>query len=145
MPPFLMLIAVGFVVLLVMFGHNPMDKVRAEREKYGKDPLAREINKFNEERSKKASGMTKYTPPPGATTYRLPPNQAQILPQKGFNAAGGEELVRPAPDVPMSDWDNPYPAHMMAPRPGFGDTGGNNVILPNNESGATSLVPGAPR
>ncbi len=142
MPPFLMLIAIAFVVLMVMFGNNPVDKWRAESEKYGKDPLAREINKFNEEKSKKGGEMTKYTPPPGSLTYRLPPEQAQIPARNIFNTPGSEnELVRPAPDVPITEWDSPYPSHMLAPKSSLGvSSGGNTIPL---KKGGTSLMPGS--
>ena len=138
MPPFLMLLAVAFVVIMVMFGNNPVDKWRAEQEKYGRDPLAREINKFNDERSKKGGTVNKYTPPPGSTTYRLPPDQAQLLPRP-LTSPDGEQMVRPAPDVPPDQWSNPYPSYMMAPRDP-GAAVGNAVVYP--QGGGTSLMPG---
>lgn len=140
MPPFLMLLAVAFVVLMVMFGNNPMDKWRAEQEKYGKDPLTRDIKKFNEERAKKGGGgMTQYKPPPGATTFRLPPNQAQIPAPNPFNTPDADKLVRPAPEIPMSQWDSPYPKHMLAPPPGAPISQQNNMPP---ATGGTSLMPG---
>lgn len=141
MPPMLMLIAVIFVLLMVAFGNNPVDQWRAEREKYGNDPIARQINKFNEENAKK--GMTKYTPPEGSTTYRLPPDQAQIPPANLFDKSrDAGELVRPAPDVPVSEWNNQYPSYMMAPNTGL-SAPGNNIVPPRE--GGTSLVPGGRR
>ncbi len=149
MPPFLMLLAVAFVVLMVMFGNNPMDKIRAEREKYGRDPLARDIKKFNEERGKKSMG-TAYKPPPGATLYRLPPNQAQLRPSQNVTMPGEETLVRPAPDIPIDQWEDPTPSYLTSPvGTGIGNAGmntgitprGDNVVMPRKGSG-TSLMPG---
>ncbi|MDX2073955.1 MAG: hypothetical protein SFX19_06285 [Alphaproteobacteria bacterium] len=136
MPPFLMLIGIVFVVLMVMFGNNPVDRWRAEREKYGKDPLARQINKFNENRGKNGNAE-KYTPPPGSTIYRLPPSEAQITAGNPLDPRDGEKLVRPAPDVPVDQWDSPYPAYMLAPSL----TNPNNIVVPP-ANGGTSLMPG---
>lgn len=137
-----MLILVIFVVIMVAFGNNPVDEWRAEREKYGKDPLAREINKFNEEKSKKGGGGVKYTPPPGSQTYRLPADQAQIPARNVFNTPGGEDgLVRPAPEAPISEWNNPNPAHMRTPTAGLGTSPANNTIP--LKKGGTSLMPGS--
>jgi len=134
-----MLLAVAFVVLMVMFGNNPVDEWRAEQLKYGKDPFVREINKFNEEKSQ--SGTTDpYKPPPGATLYRLPPGEGVIPKEKPYSVPGHEEAVRPAPDIPISQWDSPYPNHMIAPNTGYNSGMQNNVILP--ETGGTSIVPG---
>ena len=133
-----MLLIVVFTVIMVMMGDSPMDKWRKEQEKYGKDPLAREINKFNEEQGKHASGSGKYTPPPGATVYRLPQSEAVIVPSHKLSSSPGEEdLVRPAPDIPPEQWDSGYPAHMMAPQQGTK----NEVMAPGKNSG-TSLIPG---
>lgn len=135
-----MLIAIVFVVLLVMFGNNPVDRWRAEREKYGSDPLAREINKFNEEQSKKGTVSRQYKPPPGSLTYRLPPDQAQIPASNPFTIPGDEEhMVHPAPDVPIEEWSSPYPQYMLAPRNGTDNALGNNT--PRNSG--TSLMPGS--
>lgn len=141
MPPFLMLICVIFAVLMVMFGNNPVEKWEAERLKYGKDPLAREINKFNEEREKKSgfSASEGYKPPPGATLYKLPPSQAQLRPYKAPvvpGMTGGEApSVKPAPDIPMSEWGSAaYPGYMYAP-------GTQQGGLPRLQGG-TSIVPG---
>ncbi len=154
MPPLLMLIGIAFVVLMVMFGNNPLDQWRIEEEKYGKDPLERQINKFNEERMKKGTGtvVTKYKPPPGSTVYYLPPDQAPIPPRNLFNTPnmGEDELVHPAPDVPIDQWNNPYPSYMYAPR---GDAGSNTGYTPPGSGTAvgrapgtgTSLVPGSPQ
>lgn len=145
MPPFLMLLGVAFVVLMVMFGNNPVEKWKAEQQKYGKDPLAREINKMNDEKNKKGK-IEKYRPPPGATTYRLPPNQAQLMPSNPFTMPGEDELVHPAPDVPMSEWDSPYPSHMLSPNSNSNyninpNIEGSTPVLPNKNRG-TSLLPG---
>lgn len=114
MPPILMLVMVIAVVLLVAMGKNPLDQLRAEQEKYGKDPLTREINKFNEEKTKKnmktMGGELKYTPPEGAKVYRLPPSQV-IRPVNNNPMAVGLERAPPAPppEIPMSDWGKtPY-------------------------------------
>jgi hypothetical protein len=141
MPPFLMLIAIVFVVIMVVFGHNPLDEWRAEQEKYGRDPLVREINKFNEEKSKKGGMVNKYKPPPGATVYRLPPNQMQIAPRNLTNSTDSEQMVRPAPDVPITQWGSSYPAYMLPPKPGTDPTQENGAVFPRG--GATSLMPGA--
>lgn len=133
MPPILMLIAIVFVVGMVMFGNNPMDKWKAEAEKYGKDPLARQINKFNEERAKGGTVMTPYTPPPGATLYRLPPDQAQLpSAMNPYKLPGQEEKsIRPAPDIPMSQWGSQYPAYMLSPSQS-GLSALPSTAMPNN-------------
>jgi hypothetical protein len=144
MPPFLMLIAAAFVVIMVMMGKNPVDKWRADAEKYGRDPLAREINKFNEEQAQKGAKINRYKPPPGATTYRLPPEESQLIARDPFRMPGVEpEPVRPAPDIPMEEWGSRYPSYMiqrgtdnnLAPQQ-------NEVVLPPR-GGGTSLVPGS--
>lgn len=117
MPPIFMLLIVIFAVVMVMFGNNPMERMRKEQEKYGKDPLAREIYKFNERQEKGAGSGGKYQPPEGATVYRLP--QSEIIPnrkQDTYTGVGGEKLVRPAPEVPMEQWGSPYPSYMLAPK-----------------------------
>lgn len=146
MPPFLMLIAIVFVVLLVMFGNNPMDKWKAEQEKYGKDPMARQINKFNEERSKSATA-SRYVPPPGATVYRLPPDQVQIRSSldNPYRLPNGEEkMIRPAPDIPVTQWSSQYPSYMLSPSQNANSAMPNRDMLPR-EAPRTSLLPGAPR
>ena len=145
MPPFLMLIMVAFAVIMVMFGNNPIDQWKAEAAKYGRDPLARDIKKFNEEREKDGSGK-QYKAPPGATLYRLPPNEGQLKPYNPMALPGEEVMIRPAPDVPLTQWDKQYPAYMMAPNNNASGlaTGmrpnGENVVQPR--AGGTSLMPG---
>lgn len=145
MPPFLMLIFVAFAVIMVMFGSNPLDEWKEEQRKYGKDPLAREINKFNEEQSKK-SKVQKYVPPPGATVYKVPAAQAQIQRDNPYTIKGEEDkAVRPAPDVPMQYWGSQYAPHMLSP--GQQQSGFRNLpnhMIPDrnvNSDGGTSLVP----
>jgi len=140
MPPFLMLIAVVFVVIMVMMGNNPMDKIRAEQQKYGKDPLAREINKFNEEKMKKgASGSTQYKPPPGSTVYRLPQSEA-LVPTNQYRRTvdGEEEPITPPPDIPIEQWGSQYPSYMYAPSNG-GALPDGSIRSPR---GGTSFTPG---
>lgn len=136
MPPILMIFLVVFTVVLIMIGESPIDKWKREQEKYGKDPLAREINKFNEKTEKGNSGESKYQPPPGATVYRLPPNEILLQPGRELSSPlNGDNLVRPAPDIPFEQWGSGYPSYMMAPKSGAQ----NEVMTPNN---STSLVPG---
>lgn len=74
MPPFLMMILVAFAVLMVVFGHNPLAEWRAEQAKYGKDPLVRQINKYNEKSTKNGPVVMtgKYKPPSGSTVVQQP-------------------------------------------------------------------------
>ena len=118
MPPVFMLIIVVFAVLMVMFGNNPLEKLRQEQEKYGRDPLAREINKFIEKQEKGEAGSgNKYVPPAGSTVYRLPASEAVLQPKKNVQTGlDGDERVRPAPDIPVEQWGSQYPSYMMAPR-----------------------------
>lgn len=113
-----MLVIVVFAVLMVMFGSNPVEKLRQEQEKYGRDPLAREINKFNEKQEKGEVGAAnQYVPPAGATVYRLPASEAVLQPKKQVQTGlDGDDRVRPAPDVPIEQWGSQYPSYMMAPR-----------------------------
>ena len=132
-----MLIAVAFVVLMVMFGNNPMDEWRAEQEKYGKDPLVREINKFNDkQRSSVSSGG--YKPPPGSYTYSLPYNSAPVS-SNPFAITGKDEVFHPAAEVPIEQWDSPYPSYMVAPDNNSGAAA--KPIYP--KKGGTSLMPGS--
>lgn len=143
MPPILMLIGIAFVVIMVMMGHNPLDEIRAEREKYGRDPLAREINKFNEKNAKKNTD-TRYRPPQGASVIQLPPEEAQIPVRKLSKAMEGEDepLITPAPDIPIEQWGKQaYPNYMYAPQGGAGSPIPPNSI--GSPRGGTSLMPGS--
>ena len=125
MPPFLMLIGVAFVLLMVVFGNNPVDQWKEDARKYGKEPLARDIKKFNEEREKE--GAVAYRPPPGSTLYRIP--QASVpRSRNAYRLPGEEDVVHPAPEIPISEWDNPYPSYMYVPP---GDTTGVSKGRPN--------------
>jgi hypothetical protein len=144
MPPFLMLIGVAFVVIMVMMGENPIEKMREEQKKYGRDPLAREINKLNEKRAKKGTGMVQYKPPPGSLTMRVPPEEAQLHPApRRILQPGEEEMVVPAPDIPIEQWGSQYPSYMYAPQQGGSSMGGTlGPGTVRSPRGGTSIVPG---
>ena len=156
MPPFLMLIIVAFALLMVVFGNDPLKEMKAEREKYGRDPLAREIKKFVEEREK-GGAPAQYKPPAGATVFRLPPNQAQLRPAQKMLLPGEEDVVRPAPEQPVEEWGSDLPSYMMSPRgmEGIAQPTIGGAALPTNTApvadpgnvvrprSATSIVPGA--
>jgi hypothetical protein len=122
-----------------------MDQWREDAEKYGKDPVAREINRYNDKDAQGGMGMGtsmemgKYKPPAGSLVYSLPSDQAVITPhQELMMRPDGDTRVRPAPDVPMEQWGSGYPSYMVAPAPGGQQ--GNAYDRPT--TGGTSLLPG---
>ena len=120
-----MLIGIVCIVLLVMFGHNPVDQWKAEQEKYGRDPLVREINKYNEKAEKTPQNTQKYVPPAGATLYRLPPGQVYRPKPAGPTYTQGlpsNAPVTPPQEIPATqpgaaaNKTGSYPSYMVTPK-----------------------------
>lgn len=125
MPPILLIAIVIFAALMLMLGDSPVDKWRKEQEKYGKDPMERAINRYNEEHADKMQGMN-YKPPKGAQVSKLPADQAYVGTRKTKTLPGmvEQEVVPPTEMPALKKGETPsgivggslYPNHMMRAR-----------------------------
>lgn len=121
MSPIFLMIIVIVAAALVFMSPNEYEKMMQEQAKYGKDPLIREINMYNEKREEgwmPDLGTDEYVPPKGAKVYRLPPSMV-VEEEKSkslFSKEGGEAL--PPPEIPMDEWgkDKGSSALKSAPR-----------------------------